>query len=65
MNMNRDNEHIFNNDEYTYDENQLKHIKMQNDLIRLIRVLDDCIENVDNFYCYTMKKQFLATSTNN
>ena len=56
---------MFNNDEYTYDENLMNHIKMQRDLIQLIRVLDDCIENVDNFYCYTMKKQFLATSTNN
>ena len=65
MNMNRDNEYMFNNDEYTYDENLMNHIKMQRDLIRLIRVLDDCIENVDSFYCYTMKKQFLATSTNN
>ncbi len=48
-----------------YSEEQQKHIKMQADLIKLIGVLDDCIENIDNFYCYTLKRQMLAGSNQN
>lgn len=42
-----------------------EHIKMQNDLIRLIKVIDECIENIDSFYCYTLKRQMLAGSNQN
>lgn len=52
-------------DKNEFDENHIDHVKMQTDLIRLIQVLDDCIEHIDSFYCYTMKKQMLASSTQN
>ena len=39
----------FNNE---YDENQLRHMKMQQDLIELIKVIDDCMEEMDKFYFY-------------
>lgn len=48
-----------------FDENQVNHEKMQEDLIKLIKVLDGCIEEMDKFYFYTRKKQMLACSTNN
>lgn len=51
-----------NND---FDENQQKHIQMQEDLIKLIKVLDGCIEEMDKFYFYARKKQMLACSNNN
>ena len=40
-----------------YDENQ--------DLIDLIRVIDDCMEEMDKFYFYAMKRRMLAGSTDN
>ena len=46
-------------------ETNNNHIKMQHDLIRLIKVLDECLENIDSFYCYTLKKQMLAGSNQN
>lgn len=52
----------FNND---FDENNLNHIKMQEDLIKLIKVIDGCIEEMDKFYFYTRKKQILACSNDN
>ena len=52
----------FNNE---YDENQLRHMKMQQHLIELIKVIDDCMEEMDKFYFYAMKKRMLAGSTNN
>ena len=48
-----------------YDENQLQHIKIQQDLIDLIRVIDDCMEEMDKFYFYAMKRRMLAGSTDN
>ena len=48
-----------------YDENQLNHIRMQQDLIELIRVIDDCMAEMDKFYFYAMKRKMLAGSTNN
>ena len=48
-----------------YDENQLNHIRMQQDLIELIRVIDDCMAEMDKFYFYAMKRKLLAGSTNN
>ena len=48
-----------------YDETQIMHIKMQEDLLDLIRVIDGCIEEMDKFYFYAMKKQMLSGSTNN
>ncbi len=48
-----------------YDENQIKHMKMQQDLIELIKVIDNCLEEMDKFYFYAMKKRILSTSTNN
>lgn len=59
--MNMDNE----NTENIVDNAQFCDDKIQNDLLKLMRVLDDCIENVDNFYCYTMKKKMLLTSNDN
>ncbi len=53
------------NFENEYNEDHQNHIKMQNDLIKLIKVLDDCIEGIDSFYCYVRKKQMLAGSNNN
>ena len=47
------------NDEYNKEQ------KIQADLIKLIKVLDECIEYVDGFYCYTLKKQMLAGSNQN
>ncbi len=52
----------FNNE---YDENQIQHMKMQQDLIELMKVIDDCMEEMDKFYFYAMKKRMLAGSTNN
>ena len=52
------------NFENEYNEDHQNHIKMQNDLIKLIKVLDDCIEGIDSFYCYVRKKQMLAGSNN-
>lgn len=60
-----DNENIENLSLSVNDESSDEHVKMQNDLLKLIQVLDDCIENVDNFYCYAAKKQMLATSNSN
>ncbi len=54
--MNKDNE---------FDENTLRHIKMQQDLIKLMKVIDDCIEGLDNFYYYAKKKEMLSLSNNN
>ena len=48
-----------------YDENQLNHIRMQQDLIELIRVIDDCMAEMDKFYFYAMKRKMLVGSTNN
>ena len=35
-------------DKNEFDENQLNHVKMQSDLIKLIQVLDECIEHIDS-----------------
>ena len=52
-------------DKNEFDENQLNHVKMQSDLIKIIQVVDECIEHIDSFYCYTMKKKMLAGSNQN
>lgn len=52
-------------DNFEHTEDNTEQINMQKDLLKLIRVLDDCIENLDSFYYYTMKKQMLAGSNQN
>lgn len=47
------------------DEETLKHIKMQEDLIRLMRVIDNCIENMDKVYYYAKTRQMLTLSNDN
>lgn len=46
-------------------EEQKQQLKIQKDLIKLAKVLDSCIEYVDEFYCYTLKKQMLTGSNDN
>jgi hypothetical protein len=53
--MNRD---INNTDEQN-------HIKLQNDLIRLIKLLDECSENLDLLYYSIRKKELLDLSNDN
>jgi len=39
--------------------------ELEEKLLKLAKVLDNCIENIDNFYCYTLKKTMLAGSNDN
>lgn len=39
--------------------------KMHNDLIRLMRVLDICLDNIEAFHCYVLRKKFLGMSKDN
>lgn len=48
-----------------FDENELKQIKMQNDLIKLMQAIDECMEQMDKFYFHVRKKQMLAGSNDN
>jgi len=48
-----------------FNPNNPEHIEMQKKLLKLVKVIDDCIENIDSFYCYTMKRSMLAGSTDN
>lgn len=48
-----------------FDPNNAEHRKMQEQLLKLVKVIDDCIENIDSFYCYTMKKAMLSGSNEN
>ena len=43
----------------------LKNEKLQNDIVRLLRVLDICIDNVDGLYAYILRKNMLGMSKNN
>lgn len=52
------------NNEISNEELQ-KQIKMQEDLIRLIKVIDDCMESMDKFYYYAKTKQMLSLSNDN
>ncbi len=53
-------------DFYNEENNEYeRQTEIQNNLIRLIKVLDECLENIDSFYCYTLKKQMLAGSNQN
>ena len=55
-----------NMDFYNEENNEYeRQTEIQNNLIRLIKVLDECLENIDSFYCYTLKKQMLAGSNQN
>ena len=47
------------------DDETLKQIKMQEDLIKLIKVIDDCIENMDKLYYFARTKQMLSLSNDN
>ena len=47
------------------DEETLKQIKMQEDLIKLIKVIDDCMESMDKLYYFARTKQMLHLSNNN
>lgn len=47
------------------DEETLKHIKRQEDLIKLIKVIDDCMESMDKLYYFAKTKQMLSLSNNN
>ena len=40
-------------------------IKMQENLIKLMRVIDECIENMDKIYCLAKTKEMLNLSNNN
>ena len=48
-----------------FDPENTEHAEMQNKLLNLIKVIDDCIENIDEFYCYTLKRTMLAGSNDN
>lgn len=48
-----------------FSSNNLEDREIQEKLLKLVKVLDDCIENIDSFYCYTLKKTMLAGSTDN
>ncbi len=48
-----------------FDEEIQKSQKMQNDLIRLMRVLDICIDNVEGLYFYIWRKKLLTLSKDN
>ena len=41
------------------------HIQLQSDLIKLIKVLDECIDEFDNMYIEAVKESMLCTSNNN
>lgn len=41
------------------------HQQLQSDLISLIRVLDECMEEIDSFYTKAMKERMLCSSNNN
>ena len=47
------------------DEETLKQIKMQEDLIKLIKVIDDCMESMDKLYYFARTKQMLSLSNDN
>lgn len=47
------------------DEETIKHINMQEDLIRLMQVLDGCIEGLDKFYYYAKTREMLGLSKDN
>lgn len=40
-------------------------LKQQEDLIRLMRVLDECMDSLDNFYYYVKTKEMLSLSNDN
>lgn len=48
-----------------FNPNNSEHILLQEKLLKLVKVLDNCIENIDSFYCYTIKKTMLSGSTDN
>lgn len=41
------------------------HAKLQDDLIALIRVLDECMDEIDSLYCKAKKEEMLCCSNNN
>lgn len=49
----------------TNNEDLEKQVKMQEDLIHLMKVLDECIESMDKFYYFAKTKQMLELSNNN
>ena len=52
-----------NNEAYSEDlQNQ---IKRQEDLIKLIQAIDDCMQSLDKFYYFAKTKQMLELSNNN
>ena len=48
-----------------YSEELQKHIKQQEDLIKLMQVIDDCMQSLDKFYYLAKTKQMLDLSNNN
>lgn len=52
-------------DSDNFDNNKEKQIKIQEDLVKLMKVLDGCIDEVDKFYLYVRKKQILSCSNDN
>lgn len=48
-----------------FSEEELKYQKMQNDIVRLMRVLDICIDNIDGLCAYIMRKKILGMSKDN
>ncbi len=53
------------NPDINIDEEVLKYQKLQNDAVRLMRVLDICLDNVDGLYAYILRKKFLGMSKDN
>ncbi len=47
------------------DEETLKQIKRQEDLIKLIKVIDECMESMDKLYYFARTKQILSLSNDN
>lgn len=39
-----------------FNSNNAEDQEIQEKLLKLVKVLDKCIENIDSFYCYTLKK---------
>ena len=48
-----------------YNEDLQKQIKQQEDLIKLMKVIDDCMQNIDKFYYFAKTKQMLELSNDN
>lgn len=42
-----------------------EHAELHNKLLKLMKTIDQCIEDIDNFQCYTIKRTMLAGSNDN